>query len=423
MKSLSRRTLLRGAGVAMALPVLEGMRSRAVSAAEGDPPRLITFFVPNGLPLEFFTPAEEGAAWTSTPLLDPLAAHRDALTIVSGIMGVGGPDSHAAGICAFSTGQLCTTLGAAGPSIEQVAASTSTVQTPFASLAVAVQDSGQWSSNGYSSACFVNGSWLSADTPLPADRDPALFFQRLFGDGTPDAALAAERRAAYRHSVIDSVKDDLGRLEPKLGTADRQRLHAHLAAVQELEGRIDAVVDCEVPPAPTDVPVEIWQSGYYQRANLQIDLLAMAIQCGLARYASFMLTDGAGTGGPDLDVGLEGHHHELAHAGERERMRAFSTVHMQSFARLLDRLAAAAEGDGSVLDNSLVVLGTELGDGTGHTPNDLPFVLAGGAGGAIQTGRHVRFQDAPIAQLHLTLLRRAGIDAASFAGATDELPL
>ena len=149
----------------------------------------------------------------------------------------------------------------------------------------------------------------------------------------------------------------------------------------------------------------------------------MAIQCGLTHYASFMLTDGAGTGGPDLDVGLEGHHHELAHAGERDRMRAFSAVHMQSFARLLDRLAAASDGDGSVLDHSLVVLGTELGDGTGHTPNDLPFVLAGGAGGAIETGRHVRFQDAPIAQLHLTLLHRVGIDVASFAGATEELPL
>jgi len=424
MRSLSRRTLLRATGVAVALPVLEIMHGPFARAADGEAPcRLITFFVPNGLPLEFFTPPEEGMAWTTTPLLEPLAAHRDALTIVSGIMGVGGPDSHAAGICAFSTGQLCTPLGAAGPSIEQVAAAQAGTDTPFSSLAVAVQDSGQWSSNGYSSACFVNGAWLATETPLPADRDPTLFFQRLFGDGTPAAALEAERRAAYRHSVLDAVQDDLARLQPKLGAADRTRLQAHLDAVRELEQRIDIVVDCEVPPAPTDLPVEIWQSGYYRRAHLQIDLLAMAIQCGLTNYASFMLTDGAGTGGPDLELGLEGHHHELAHAGEREQMRAFSTVHMQAFARLLDRLAAAGEGDGSVLDRSLVVLGTELGDGTGHTPNDLPFVLAGAAGGALAPGRHVRFQDAPIAALHLTLLRRAGIDVPSFAGATEELAL
>lgn len=419
----TRRTLLRGAGVAMALPWLEAMLPRRASAAPGELPRLVTFFVPNGLPLEHFTPATEGTDFAATPLLDPLAAHLPSCVVVSGIMGVGGPDSHAAGIGAFSTGQLCTTLGAAGPSLEQVAAAAAGGDTAFASLAVSVQDSGQWSSNGYSSACFTNVAWNADGTAVPPERDPALLFMRLFGDGTPAAAEEAMRRAAYRHSVIDNVKGDLARLQGRLGGEDRQRIEAHLDAVRALEQRIDITISCEVPPAPTDVPSEIWQSGYYRRARIQLDLLAMALSCGLTRYASFMLCDGAGNGAPDLEEGLEGQHHELAHAGDRERMRDFSRVHLSTFAYFLDRLAAASEGDGSLLDHALVVMGTELGDGTGHTANDLPFVLAGGANGAIETGRHVRFQDAPIGALQLSCLQRCGIAADSFAGIETALDL
>lgn len=420
---IHRRTMLRGAGVALALPWLEAMLPRRASAADGDLPRLVTFFVPNGLPLEFFTPAATGNAFDTTPLLDPIAAHLPKSVVVSGIMGVGGPDSHAAGICAFATGQLCTQLGAAGPSIEQVAAAQAGGDTAFASLTVSVQDSGQWSSNGYSSACFTNTSWSAAETPLPPERDPSLLFMRLFGDGTPEAAEQAARRAAYRHSVIDNVKSDLSRLQTQLGGEDRQRIAAHLDAVRELEQRIDVTISCEVPPAPSDVPVEIWQSGYYRRARMQLDLLAMALSCGLTRYASFMLCDGAGNGAPDLEESLEGQQHELAHAGEREAMRDFSLVHMHTFAYFLDRLAATTEGEGTLLDHALVVMGTELGDGTAHTPNDLPFVLAGGCGGAIETGRHVRFQDAPIASLQLSILRRCGIEVDTFAGEEAEVGL
>lgn len=420
---IHRRKVLRGAGVALALPWLEAMTPRRAHAAPGDLPRLVTFFVPNGLPLEFFTPSATGTAFDSTPLLDPIAAHLAKSVVVSGIMGVGGPDSHAAGICAFATGRLCTQLGAAGPSIEQVAAAQAGGDTAFGSLTVSVQDSGQWSSNGYSSACFTNTSWSAAETPLPPERDPDLLFMRLFGDGTPEAAEQAARRAVYRHSVIDNVKSDLSRLQTKLGGEDRQRIDAHLEAVRELEQRIDVTISCEVPPAPTDVPAEIWQTGYYRRARMQLDLLAMALSCGLTRYASFMLCDGAGNGAPDLDEALEGQQHELAHAGEREAMRDFSSVHMQTFAYFLDRLAATNDGDGTLLDHSLVLMGTELGDGTGHTPNDLPFVLAGGANGAIETGRHVRFQDAPIASLQLTILRRCGIEVDAFADEEAELGL
>ena len=420
--TVSRRSLLRGAGVALALPWLEAMlRPRAASAGGTALPRLVTFFVPNGLPLEFFTPSEAGPDYATTPLLDPLAAHRSKLVVVSGIQGVGGPDSHAAGTSAFSTGQLCSTLGASGPSIEQVAAAQAGSDTPFRSLAVAVQDSGQWSSNGYSSACFTNTAWSAAETPIPPERDPAAMFLRLFGDGTPEASLEAERRAAYRHSVIDHVKLDLARLRGQLGADDRARLDAHLDAVRQVELRIDAVVSCEVPSLPGDLPAEIWQAGYYRRAQALLDLLAMALTCGSTRYASFMLCDGASNGGPDADLALAGQHHEIAHAGDREAMRQFSAVHVAQFAYLLDRLAEASEGDGSVLDHALVMMGTELGDGTGHTANDLPFVLAGGASGAIETGRHVALSGAPLAALHLTCLQRCGIEVDSFAGTGETL--
>lgn len=420
---IHRRTLLRGAGVAVALPLLEVMGVDRARAATPGLPRLVSFFVPNGLPLEFFTPASTGSDYALTPLLEPLSGHRDAITVVSGVQGVGGPDSHAAGICAFATGQLCTTLGAAGPSFDMVAAQTAGGDTPFAQLTLSVQNSGQWSSNGYSSACFTNISWSAADTPVPPERDPKLLFARLFGDGTPEAAAEAERRAAYRHSVLDNVQNDLARLQGRLGSEDRQRLAAHLDAVRALEQRIDTTISCEVPPMPSELPTDIWQTGYYRVVDVQLDLLAMALGCGLTRYASFMLADGAGNGAPDTEQSLAGQQHELAHAADREAMRAFSAVHVAAFARLLDKLAAASEGDGSVLDDALVVMGTELGDGTAHTAEDLPFVLAGGAGGAIETGRHVALGGAPIAGLQLTLLRRCGIDVASFAGVQTEVAI
>lgn len=421
MAHLSRRAILRGGSVLLGLPLLETLRPGAARAA-GEPTRLVTFFAPNSLPLEYFVPDAQGAGFDLTPLLEPLADMRDELVVVSGILGVGGPDSHAAGTCAFSTGVPCTTLGAGGPSIERVASEYSGSRAPFASLAVTANSQASYDSNGYSSACFANVSWAGPEQPVPAENDPAALFLRLFGDGTPQAALEAERRAALRHSVIDHVKQEIDRLHPRLGRDDKARLDAHLQAVREVEQRIDVSIDCEVPPAPTGYPEQTWESGYDERARLMLDLLALALTCGLTHHASFMYHDGGADDPGDAAIGLPGHQHSAAHDGDRETMRQYSMVHVEALAYFLERLRQAPGASGTLLDDSLVVFGTELADGTAHTPNGLPFVLAGRAGGALETGRHLRFADAPLSALHLTLLQRCGVEIDSFAGTSQTLP-
>ncbi|MCA9710113.1 MAG: DUF1552 domain-containing protein, partial [Myxococcales bacterium] len=365
-RTISRRTMLRGGSVLLGLPLLEGLRPRRARAAVAPTP-LITFFLPNSLPLESFVPAAVGGGYALTPLLEPLAGLREELVVISGIQGVGGPDSHAAGTCAFSTGVPCTTLGAGGPSIERVAAEVSGSTAPYTSLAVSANSQASYDSNGYSSACFSNISWSGPEQPVPAENDPAALFSRLFGDGTPQAALDAEIRAARRHSVIDHVKQEIERLHPRLGQDDRLRLDAHLQAVREVEQRIDVSIECEVPPPPSGYPEQTWETGYDERARLMLDLLALALSCGMTRHASFMYHDGGVDDPGDVAAGLPGHQHSAAHDGDRSLMQQYSRVHMEALAYFLERLRQAPGAAGTLLDDSLVLMGTELGDGTTHT--------------------------------------------------------
>lgn len=418
--SISRRALLRGGSVIVGLPLLESLRPRTALAATGPTP-IVTFFAPNSLPLESLVPATVGPGFELTPLLEPLAALRDDLVVVSGITGVGGPDSHAAGTCAFATGLPCTTLGAGGPSIERVAAELSGSDAPFTSLAVSANDQASYDSNGHSSACFANVSWSGPEQPVPAEKDPALLFQRLFGDGTPQAAIDAQKRAARRHSVIDHVKGELDGLRARLGAGDRARVDAHLQAVREVEQRIDVTVACDVPPPPAGYPTDTWQTGYDERARVLLDLLALALSCGMTRHASFMYHDGGADDPGDVAAGLPGRQHSAAHEGDRATMLQYSRVHVQALAYFLEKLRQAPGSAGTLLDDALVVFGTELGNGTDHTQFDLPFVLAGGAQGGLVTGRHVRFEGEPLAALHFTLLQRCGVPIESFAGTSQVL--
>jgi Protein of unknown function (DUF1552) len=429
---LSRRVFLRGTGIAIGLPTLEAMLNdrgllHATAYAQAAPPpvRLVTFFLPNGFPpvladKSTFVPPERGAGYTLTPCLKPIAAHVPDVTLVSGILGQGGPDSHAAGITAFATGLPCTTTGAKGPSIEQLAAQRKGQGTKFPSLVVGVQKTAPYSSNGHSSDVFLNVSWQGAEQLAPAERDPAALFMRLFGAGTPQPDAQVQLGKRNRQSIIDYVAGDIGRLTLRLGASDKLRLDAHLTGVRELERRIalDGAVTCTAPAAPGSTV------GHYAKANLMADLLAAALQCNLTRYASFIYADGAGAGGPDDAIGLRGQQHEDAHAAKYDSMTAFTTVQMQCLARFLDKLKAAPEAGQTVLFNSLVYCGTELGNGTAHTKENLPFVLAGRAGGRVKTaGTHVGYSNAPkLGRLQLSVLKLVGIDEAGFAGETQGLP-
>lgn len=423
---LSRRTFLRGsgaAGIAIGLPALDAMLDdrglfHGIAGAQpaAMPTRLVTFFIPNGVPREQFTPATTGSGYAPTRCLEPLADHLADITIVSGLLGIGGPDSHAAGICAFATGVPGTTLGAGGPSIDRVAAAQREGETPFSALAVAVERSGTWSSNGHSSSCFVNASWVDREVPAAAERDPRALFATLFGS-LPAGDPAAERRARYRRSVLDYVRGDAARLSTRLGATDRARIDAHLTGIRELERRLDALgTACTRPAEPGEA------ASYVARVNLQVDLLAMALACDLTRQASFMYADGGGNGGIDATVGLEGNQHEHAHAGDREWMARYSVVQLGALARFIAHLKSVPEGDGTLLDNAIVYAGTELGDGEHHTREELPAILAGRAGGRHTPGRHVRYTDAPrLARFLLTVLHLAGVEIGELGGETSPL--
>lgn len=422
-RRLSRRTVLRGATFSIALPALEAMLERRARAQSSPPVRLVTFFLPNGFPPSEnrLIPAQMGRGYALTPCLEPVARHVGNFTLVTNINGQGGPDSHAAGITAFATGLPCTPTAAKGPSLEQLAARRRPGGTKFPSLVVGVQKTGPYSSNGHSSEVFLNVSWQDAGQLAPADRDPDLLFARLFGNGAPvQDTRALEALRKNRKSVLDHVRSELERLAPKLGSSDRSRLDAHLTGVRELERRLplETAASACTPPAAPGKP-----AGHTAKALLMVDLLAMALRCNLTHHASYMYADGAGAGGPDDAIGLKGQQHEDAHAGNLDSMQRFTTVQMQAVARFLDALAGTTEGGQTLLASSLVMIGTELGNGTKHTRENLPFLIAGNAGGRLKTnGTHIRPATAvPIGRLHLSLLKLAGIDEPSFAGETQPL--
>ncbi len=414
MLKLSRRSFLRGAGVAIGLPALE---ATAWAQAAGAPTRLITFFVPNGIPLQNLVPAQTGPGYTLTTCLQPLAEHRGDFTLVTGVNGsvyLNGLNGHAVGVQAFASGMSCTPRGSGGPSVEQVAARRKGSSTRFSSLAVGVS----YNTN----ASLSDISWAGTDQLVPAERDPGKLFTRLFGAGAPTGGSdpGIDFLARGRKSVLDFVAADINRLKPKLGAGDRTRLDAHLAGVRELEKQVVSFTPatCSVPAkAPTLGP------GHTAKARLQMDLIVMALQCGLTNYVSFAYAAGAANGGADGNVGLTGHQHVAAHAGDIPVMTKFSTAHMDALAYFLRKMKAVDEGGHSLLYNSIVYAGTELGNGTAHDLKELPVILAGNASGRFKPGQHIKRTDKPaVSRVLLKVLHLAGIEEPTFGQEAGKAP-
>jgi hypothetical protein len=430
---LSRRAVLRGTGVAIALPTLEAMltdrglfHGSAQAQPSAPPVRIVTFFLPNGFPQgNRFVPSSTGAGYALTPCLQPIKEHVADFTVLSG----GGPPSggvgetHASGIAGFATGLGSTRTGGTGPSIDYIAGKRRGQGTRFPSLSIGPQREPMPNTNGFSYDIYRNTAWQGPNQVIPLETDPNAVFQKLFGAGVPQqTAPNLEQMRRDRKSVLDHVTGRIERLERKLGAEDRLRLEAHLTGIRELERRLP--LETQAPASTCSVPKKEAPTGFFSKALLMADLLATALQCNLTYYASFMHSIGAGDGGRDASLGLTVHHHQITHAGNQETMQKFTVAQMRVFARFLDRLKAANEGGGqSVLYNSVVLLGTELGNGTNHNPNNLPYVLAGHAGGRLKTaGKHIRLSSLPRSgRLLLTLLRLAGINEPSFANQTNPL--
>ncbi|MDB5296498.1 MAG: hypothetical protein JWO31_2481 [Phycisphaerales bacterium] len=448
---LSRRTLLRGFGTAMALPMLDamlpgnGLVQAAVTglpnAAKGAAPvRSAFMFIPNGVNFPEWTPKGEGANFALSKLLEPLAKVRGDINVLTGLTldnaraKGDGPGDHARSAAAFLTGaHPVKTAGRdirLGVSVDQVAAAAIGNRTKLPSLELGL-DKGQIAGecdSGYSCAYVSNISWRGEQSPMPKEIDPASLFDRLFGNGEQRSAADAARQAKRRKSVLDYVSEDSKRLEKKLGSSDRHKLDEFATSIREIELRIDAarLADAAAPMVkPTmDRPAGI-PGTTAEHMRLMVDLLVLAFQTDQTRVASVMVArDGSNRNFPDLGI-TEGHHSLSHHGGAADKVAAIQKIdrfHMEQLAYFITRLKGVKEGAGTLLDNTQLVCGSGIGDGNRHNHENLPIVWAGGAGGQVKTGRHIVYaKNTPLCNLYLNMLGNAGAKAERFGDSDGRL--
>jgi hypothetical protein len=443
--AITRRTILRGVGTALAVPWLESLAPRSALAAGGTsgpptpPLRMAFLYVPNGVNMKDWTPETEGADFALSPTLEPLGPYRDRLMVLSGLAqdnasahGDGGGD-HARSMACFLTGvHPKKTDGAdirAGVSVDQLTARKIGGATRFPSLELGIEAGRQAGGcdSGYSCAYSNNISWRSPTTPVPKEVNPRLVFERLFGSGDPDEDEASRaRRRARRESVLDLVRDDATRLHDRLGAGDRRKLDEYLSSVRELEVRVtraESSREGEGPEGltrPAGIPREM-----PEHFKLMNDLLVAAFRGDLTRVATYMMAnEGSNRSYPVVNVN-EGHHELSHHGNDRDKLEKIARInhfHVEMFADLLGKLQAVPEGEGTLLDHMMIVYGSGIGDGNRHNHNELPIVLAGGGGGTFKTGRHLRFaKNTPLNNLYLNLMDRVGIKETSFGDSTGRL--
>ena len=436
---LPRRTFLRGLGTAMALPLFEAMIPAASAAEDGKsvpPVRMAFIFFPNGAIVPSWKSEGEEADWKLSRTLKPLEAHKDQVTVFTGLTqnhgranGDGAGD-HARCAASFLTGaQPLKTAGAnikVGVSVDQAAAKLIGRETKLPSLELGV-DRGRSGGNcdsGYSCAYSYNISWKTESTPMAKEINPKLAFERLFGSA--DAATGQAHRNRYRKSILDMVAEDAAMLKRRLGRTDRRKLDDYLTSVRELEERIGRestrlteVPDYDVPEGiPGDVQTHI---------RLMFDIITLAFQTDTTRISTFMLA-GAGSNRSYPTVGVDGGHHSLSHhqndPKKMEDITKIDTCLVSQLGYFLGKLKAVAEGQRTLLDNSLILYGSALADGNRHTHHDLPIVLAGSGGGKIKTGRLRHFpNDTPLNNLFLSMCRIAGAKLDTLGDSTGPLPV
>jgi Protein of unknown function (DUF1552) len=441
---LSRRTVLRGLGVSVALPFLDAMRSSpliAGSADEKSPPLRAAFlYVPNGVHMPAWTPRSLGAAFELPPILEPLRPVKDDILILSGLtlnparaLGDGGGD-HARAMASFLTGRHPRkTDGAdlrAGVSVDQAAAQQIGQKTRFPSLEVGCEggkNAGECD-HGYSCAYQSNLSWRSETTPVAKQINPRLVFDRLFG-GPAETAVGEDRARADRRnkSILDFIGDDARQLSQALGTADRRKLDEYLTGVRELEQRINRTrpaVDVGVAKyaRPLGIPAD-----YQEHLRLMGDLLVLAFQCDLTRIITFVFAND-GSNRSYRTVGVADGHHDLSHhggeSGKQEKIQKINQFHATQLAFILQKLKSIPEGNGTLLDHCMIVYGSGISDGNAHAHDDLPILLAGKGNGTIKPGRHVRVpKETPLTNLYLSMLDRMGVKVDGFGDSTGRLAL
>ncbi len=442
--AVSRRTVLKGLGTAIALPMLEAMRPAVAAAEKLGPPakplRMAFFSVPNGVHMPAWTPLSDGYDFDLPLTLEPLQAIKDELLVLTGLThdkgraNADGPGDHARSAASFLTGcQPVKTAGAnirVGISVDQFAAKRIGHYTKFPSIELGIEPGRGAGScdSGYSCAYSNTISWSSESTPVAKEVNPRLVFERLFSNRLADpGGESPAKRNLYKTSVLDFVSDDARRLKSRLGKTDQRKLDEYLGGIRELETRIaqaekEATADFPDLNVPPGVPQD-----YAQHARLMCDLVVLAFQTDLTRIATCMLAN-EGSNRSYRPIGVPEGHHDLSHHGgdpiKHAKLQTINHFHITQFAYLLERLKAIPEAEGTLLDNCMIVYGSGIGDGNRHNHDDLPVLLAGRGGGSLRTGRHISYPgETPMTNLFVSMLERVGAATERFADSTGPLPL
>ena len=444
---ISRRTLLRGMGVAMALPWMEAMSetpliTSVASAAKpvlgsGKPPvRMAFVYVPNGMHMKDWKPSGiDDVGFKLKPILKPLEDYRDKMNIISGLSldgafahGDGGGD-HARSVASFLTGaHPKKTHGSNirnGISVDQVAAERVGHLTRLKSLELGAEESstGGQCDTGYSCLYTSNISWRTERSPLSKEVNPAAVFERLFGaeNGGGVDARSMTAKARGRKSILDFVNQEAKLLHTNLGTHDRRKLDEYLYAVRDIERRLAKADKLDAPE--TDMasfkrPVGVPQK-FDEHIKLLMDMMVLAFQTDSTRIASFMYAN-AGSNRAYRNLSIRDGHHNISHHGnardKQQKISKINTFHTTLFRHLLERLDTVDEGDGSLLDNCMIMYGSGIADGNSHSHKDLPIALFGNGGGTIKTGRHIQLRSGtPLTNLYCSMLQRVGAPVKKFS--------
>ena len=440
-KHLPRRTVLRGLGASLALPLLDGMvpAYAALRKTAANPVRRLgVCYVPNGMEMRAWTPAGEGHEFDFSQILQPLKPFRSQTNVLTGLAdkvavprpgeGIG---DHARASATFLTGvHVKKTEGAdirAGVSMDQIAARQLGAETQLASLELGVDSVETLGAcdAGYSCAYTNTIAWRTATTPLPMENDPRAVFERLFGSTDSTDAAARLARIRQDRSVLDYVGDRVAGLQQTLGPGDRTKLDQYFDAVRDVERRIQMAEeqsDREIPvfEQPAGIP-----DTFEAHSRLMFDLLALAYQTDLTRVGTFMLSrEVSGRAYPE--IGVPDSHHGCSHhqndPAKLEKLAKINTFHMQQFAYFLDKLQSTPDGDGTLLDHSMLIYGSGISDGNIHFHFDLPVVMVGGGGGTLKGGRHLRYSDdTPLTNLYVAVLGKLGLPVEQFGDSTGKL--
>ena len=437
--ALPRRTFLRGVGATVALPFLDAMMPAlsAMSRTAAAPVRRLSFtYIPNGAINEKWRPATAGTAFDLPPTLAPLERHRDRLLVLSNLEsrpaeaaeGEGSGDHARASAVWLSGIHPKRTEGAdvrAGKTIDQQAADELGRDTQLRSLELAAEDFTAVGGCDIGYACsYVNTlSWRTPTTPLPMQTDPRVVFERLFGEGL--GTEARRRQLSQDRSILDAIVGEVGRLRTRLGVADSGRVNDYLDSVREVEQRVQKMEarvgeHIELPAMPVGVP-EI----YDDHVKLMYDLQALAFQADITRVSTFMLAREASTRTYN-HIGVPDPHHAISHHGNAPdkiaRVEKINAYHVSLFSYFLDTLQATPDGDGTLLDHSLLMYGGGIGNGNLHQHQDLPCLLAGGAGGRLEGGRHIVYpENTPLTNALVSILDKVDVHRDSIGDSTGRL--